>query len=476
MYYSQTDQALIKIEVGRVINDSKLIAGIIRRDKACKEKRMMREGVNYYLGENDIKNKNFQIYHFQGKTKTNPNRANNKVSDAFFTDLVDQKKDYIIGQEPTINFKVDVFKKDYSVQFKEKFYDMLDEIVVNTSNKGEEWLHLFVNEDGDYDFIITEAEGIVPDYDERNKNNLLSLLRYYIVDYIDDKGELKQRTKVEIWDKEKVWFYIEIEKDKFVLDASENPNPRPHWLEQQKIGEVVVDEEIKNFGFVPFINLPNNKLKINDLKRIKSLIDLYDLILSGFGNEVEDHREIVIKIKNYDGQNNEELVQMLKESGVIKVKGDGDAEALTLLIPVEAKKTVLEILKESIYRFGRGIDYSGLAINQPTNLTLKFMFAGLDLKANALIRQLSKFIKSFFTAYARYLGIDFDTANLEIVFNKSLIFNESERITDVQNSSNTVSKKTQLSNHPWVKDVDAELKQIEEEESGYVDLNEPEEK
>ncbi|RJP73203.1 MAG: phage portal protein [Ignavibacteriales bacterium] len=80
------------------------------------------------------------------------------------------------------------------------------------------------------------------------------------------------------------------------------------------------------------------------------------------------------------------------------------------------------------------------------------------MKANALIRQLQKFIKSFFLAYAEYLGIEFDTSNLEIVFNKSLIFNESERITDMQNSREIVSKKTQFANHPWVKDVDGELK------------------
>ena len=45
--------------------------------------------------------------------------------------------------------------------------------------------------------------------------------------------------------------------------------------------------------------------------------------------------------------------------------------------------------------------------------------------------------------------------------------NETEVITNCQNSMGILSKKTIVTNHPWIKDVEAELEQIaiEEEEA-----------
>jgi hypothetical protein len=51
--------------------------------------------------------------------------------------------------------------------------------------------------------------------------------------------------------------------------------------------------------------------------------------------------------------------------------------------------------------------------------------------------------------------------------------NESEKITAVKNSLGVISKKTALSNHPWVKDVDAEMEQLEDEVGEPIDFNEP---
>ena len=42
--------------------------------------------------------------------------------------------------------------------------------------------------------------------------------------------------------------------------------------------------------------------------------------------------------------------------------------------------------------------------------------------------------------------------------------NESQIITDINNSSALLSKKTCISQHPYVTDVEAEIKQIKEEE------------
>lgn len=470
-YITATEQLVLKVNLGRVLADSKLIKGIITRDRGSVEKKDMVEGVNYYSGKHGILNKDFRIYTVKGKKLTNENRANNKVVNAFHTDLVDQKKDYILSVNPTITHVSQERQNDIKELLDDKLYDFLTDSCVGASNKGEEWGHVFINEDGDFDFVICPAEQVIADYDNNYKSNLLSLMRYYYVDAEDAKGNLVQRTKVEIWDDKEVRFYIETEKGDYILDGSEKENPRPHWKEVFVEGDQVKNSENKSFGGVPFFPLPNNSRKISDLKRIKTLIDLYDLIMSNFGNDIEDRREMVIVIKNYNGQNNEELIQMLKESGVIKVSGDGGAEALELTIPVEAKNTLLKTLEKNIYRFGRGFNLSDENFaGDISGIALKYKYAGLDLKANAMIKSLKKYINQLFMFYSEYKGFDLKTQDLTITFTKSMIINEAEVIQNIANSTGIVSKRTQLQQHPYVENVDDELKQIDIENEDNIDL------
>lgn len=471
-YISATEQFIQKVELGRLLTESKLIKGIITRDRGSVEKKRMVDGNNYYEGEHDVLNKSFNIYYVKGQKKTTNAKANYKIVNAFHTDLVDQKKDFIMSVQPTISHTSEKTQGVINEIIGENLFDFLEDACVGASNQGVEWGHVFINEKGEFDFTIVPAVQLIPDYDNNYKKTLLSMMRYYSVDAQDEKGSLKQVTKVEIWTDKEVHFYIENDKGEFIRDLSETENPRPHWKEFMKQGEEVVSSENKSWGRVPFFPLPNNKKKISDLKRIKTLIDLYDVVLSQFGNQVEDVKEIQVVIRNYDGTDNEQLIQMFKENGLIKVTGDGGAEPLTLTIPVEAKESILKMLKENIYRFGRGIDYSGLALNNPTNLTLKFMYTGLDLKANAMIKGLNRFIKELISFFGIWKATEINTGELTITFTKSMIINEGEIIENIVNSTGLISKRTQLEKHPYVDDVDWELEEIQKETEGLVDLGE----
>ena len=61
-------------------------------------------------------------------------------------------------------------------------------------------------------------------------------------------------------------------------------------------------------------------------------------------------------------------------------------------------------------------------------------------------------------------GNDYSEKEVEFIFNKSMITNESEKISDCQNAEGQVSRRTILAHHPFVTDVDAELKQLQKEE------------
>ena len=51
----------------------------------------------------------------------------------------------------------------------------------------------------------------------------------------------------------------------------------------------------------------------------------------------------------------------------------------------------------------------------------------------------------------------------EFVFNRDILINESEAITDCQNSAGVISRETIVANHPWTKDTKAELERLKKE-------------
>ena len=72
----------------------------------------------------------------------------------------------------------------------EDFDDCMQELLKNASNKGKEWLHPFVDEEGNFDYLRIPAEEVIPIYDSTKKRSLLYAIRYYDIKNIDD--ELKQ--------------------------------------------------------------------------------------------------------------------------------------------------------------------------------------------------------------------------------------------------------------------------------------------
>ena len=64
---------------------------------------------------------------------------------------------------------------------------------------------------------------------------------------------------------------------------------------------------------------------------------------------------------------------------------------------------------------------------------------------------------------------NFENEDVDIIFNRDMLISESEIISNINNSQD-LSLESRLANHPWVDDVNAELKRIEEEKQKEMAL------
>jgi len=90
----------------------------------------------------------------------------------------------------------------------------------------------------------------------------------------------------------------------------------------------------------------------------------------------------------------------------------------------------------------------------------------LDLKCNALEEWFKWGFEQLLYFVNKYLEITKQPVSdkeITIVFNRDIAVNESQAIADCLNSKGIISDRTIIANHPWVEDVEEEIKQIQEE-------------
>ncbi|WP_111289998.1 phage portal protein [Bacillus safensis] len=456
---THTEELIKIIEDSAETSDKQPDTTILQKmiDKHAVERDQMLEGVAYYLNQADIKKRNRYFYE-HGTKKVDTEKPNNRISHNWHKLLVQQKVQYLLGKPITFNAEEERFLEVVNDFIDEDFDDCMQELLKNASNKGKEWLHPFVDEEGNFDYLRIPAEEVIPVYDSTKKRSLLYAIRYYDIKNIDD--ELTR--KVELYTDEQIFYYVE-RNGSLELDFDYEKNPESHFYTKQGKGY--------GWGKVPMIEFKNNEEGVSDLIFYKDLIDQYNNNISNNANTFDEMQDLIYVLKNFAGQDLSEFTTNLRHYKAVEVSGDGGLEMKSAEIPMDSANSHLDRLEENIYRFGQGVNNNPDKVgNSPTNVAIKNLYSLLDLKANEAERKFRPALSAFFWFFTEYLKMtgrgEYDPTLLQMTFNRSRMTNELEQV-QMANQSADLSRETRIANHPWVDDVEAELKRIEAEEAEY---------
>lgn len=236
---------------------------------------------------------------------------------------------------------------------------------------------------------------------------------------------------------------------------------------------------VHNMGGVPFIPFANNNLKTSDLDNVKKLIDSYDKTYSGFVNDLEDVQQIIFVLTNYGGlvENGEkgiyDFLRKLKKYKTIPLDsaGTGDQSGLstiTIEIPVEARKELLETTRKAIFSMGQGIDPQQQSFDSTSGEAMKFLYSLLELKAGLMETEFRLGFGELVRAICRYHNKD--VKNIIQTWTRNAIRSESELVDICSKSKGIISDKTIIKNHPLVDDPEQEEKQIAKEQKEQQDI------
>jgi SPP1 family phage portal protein len=229
------------------------------------------------------------------------------------------------------------------------------------------------------------------------------------------------------------------------------------------------------WGRVPLIPFRYNSREIPLIMSCKSLQDGINILLSDFENNMqEDARNTILVIKNYDGQDLGEFRQNLAAYGAVKVRDDGDVNALFVEVNADNYKAILELFKKALIENCRGFNAKDdrLAGN-PNQMNIQSMYSDIDLDANEMETEYQASFEELLWFVNTHLDYaercDFMNEDVEIIFKRDIMMNQAELMDTLYKGGLKLSNETLLGQVPFVDDIKAEQQRIEQEQEALAE-------
>lgn len=451
------------VTAARVISDMKFLERELEDFISSPERKRMIDGALYYDYEQAIKTKKRMVIGENGDMVEDLHLPNNRFTDNQYGTMVDQKVNYLLSKPVT--FKTD--NKQYADAlkgvFNKRFHRTLKNLGKDSYNGGIGWLYVYYDEQGKFSIKKFHPWEVLPFWKDDDHTELDFGVRVYDVEVYE--GDIKKIiTFVEVYDTQGI--------HKFKLDGTTLvPDYSTYYFELETDGELIP----YNWGRVPLIPFKANSTETPLLKKCKSLQDGINQILSNFGDGMEENASgnTILIIKNYDGTDLGMFRQNLAQYKAVKVRtvdgADGGIDSLQIEVNCDNYKAILAELRKALIQNCKGYDIEELkSQGSPNEMTIKAVYSQIDLDANEIETEYQASFEEllwFINQHLKNTGVgDFTNEDIEVIFNRDMMVNESQIITDINNSAEILSKKTLIANHPYIDDVEQELKQIEEEE------------
>lgn len=415
------------------------IKKFIDDDMTSEKKRLASVGQRYYEAEHDIMKSRLFYYNADGVLTEDKFRSNIRISHPFFTELSDQLSSYVLSFDENPIRAIETaegLQEHLDTYFDDEFWSEIGDLVGGAYNKGFDYLYAFKNEEDRLAFQYADSMGVV-EVRAKDTDDGCEYVIYWYIDRIE-KGK-KTVKRIQVWSDKETAYFVQVGTGKIQKDDSVEVNPRPHVVfKEQKTGL----KKGYGLGYIPFWRLDNNRKQFSGLKPIKNLIDDYDLMMCGLSNNLADFDTPLHVVSGFNGDNLDELQTNLKTKKVVGVDSEGGIEIKTVDIPYQARQAKAAEDEKNIYRFGLGLNTSGLKdTNATTNIAIKMAYTLLDLKANKMEKRLKKMLKQIIKVVLAEINAknktDYQMKDVYFEFERSVMTNETENIQNAKTEAET---------------------------------------
>lgn len=251
----------------------------------------------------------------------------------------------------------------------------------------------------------------MPMYDEEN-GSLRAGIRFWQIDNLKPLRAIlyeEDGYTGYIWRKGKEG-EVYSEKREYVLNV----------VESDADGEEIYNGE--NYPTFPIVPLWGNPEHQSELTGLREQIDCYDLIKSGFANDVDDASLIYWIIQNAGGMDDVDLARFLNKLRTVHaaVMDDGvQATPHTQDVPYASREALLNRLDADLYRDAMALDIERIAAGAATATQIEAAYEALNSKCDDFEYCVHEFIQGILAL----AGIED-----EATFTRSMLVNTTEMV------------------------------------------------
>lgn len=394
------------------------------------------------------------------------NLPNNRLVDNLYSRLLDQKVNYALGKPLIIATSNDDYLAQLQKIFGKEFNRQIRLLGEEAVSGGIAWLYPYYNERGEFKLKVFPAEQVLPIWTDDSHTELVEIIRVYSDQLIQRNGNIKPVDVVEIYNQSGIDRYIR-EGARLIV----HPQKAHIAYLKNGAGEYAWER-------LPIIPFKYNAKEVPLIRRVKGLQDSLNQVLSDFQNNMEeDPRNSILVLKNYDGTDLAQFRHNLATFGVVKVTTvdgvQGGVDALRIEVDASNYQAILMQLKRAIVENGRGFDAKEERMDgDPNQMNIESMYTDIDLDVDQMETEFQvglEQLKWFIDQHLKNIGAgDFSEESVEFFFNRDIFINEDAKIDNCVKSVGILSTKTILSRHPWVDDVQHEMKQLEEDKAAEL--------
>lgn len=409
----------------------------------------MQAGVDYYHYKQAIDEKKRAILGKNGKIVTMRNLPNTIIKDNQYSRALDQKRNYVLSSKPNINSKNKEAVRYLDDFVDKRFMRTLNRIAIDSYNTSIGWMYLFT--DGqDIKYKRLDPMTVIPEWSDDNHESLDAVIRV-VSETEFENGKLEVKNYVYLY----TLNFIK------VFDYKDG---RLKYLKDEQYLEK--DGTMYSYKKLPFVYFkqPN---EITLLERVRCLQDALNLLLSNYADNLfENPMNSILVLKNYEGEDLAEFREKLAEYSAIKVRtadgSQGGVDTLEVTVNAENYKVIIELIKKAIAHNARSLYLDNdRTSNAPNTLNIKAMYSDIELDANDLELEFAASFEYLFSWISEIISIDF--SDVDVNFKRSIMVNDESTIEMIRDSVGIISEETLIAEHPFVENVNEEMKRIEKE-------------
>lgn len=322
-----------------------------------------------------------------------------------------------------------------------------NELLRNALIFGKSFEINYVDEDAKQRFKVLDSRECIPVYSNDLNNDLLYVIRYYVADTINNSQDE---------------YYIEVYGNEFI---------RKYKSSNAFATLLLLEEKPNVYKQVPITVFSLNTDEVSIFDQVMTLQDAYNKLLSSEVDDFESFCDAYLVLKGCMADA-DDLVAM-KQNRVLMMDTDAEASYLTKSVSDTQIENMLKNINDTIHKISNSPDFTEDTFMSQSGVAIKYKLIGFENVASNIVANMTKALQRRIELICSILSLtDGETKwrDIQIVFTRNLPQNITDTAQAINQLRGIVSDKTLISLLPFIKDVDAEVKQLQKEKEANMSM------